>query len=152
MHLSKNDIQTSVRILKELLANTHVLSVKTQNFHWNIEDVRFHMLHAFFSEQYTSLIEEIDEIAERIRMLGEYAPGSMAASLDLAILKETKPSHDGQEMLQQLTEDHHTIICILRKSIEHAAKTQDQGTLDFLISCLQQHEKMAWMAKSHLKA
>ena len=152
MHLTKDDIHISVKVLKELLANAHVLSVKTQNFHWNVEDMRFHMLHAFFSEQYTLLIEEIDEIAERIRMLGEYAPGSMAASLDLTMLKEVTYCHDGKEMLQQLTEDNHTIIGILRKSIEHVEKTQDQGTLDFLISCLRQHEKMAWMAKSHLKA
>ncbi len=151
MHLTKNDIHISVNVLKELLANAYVLSVKIQNFHWNVEDVRFHMLHDFFSEQYSSLIEEIDKIAERIRMLGEYAPGSMAASLDIAILKEATSSHNGKEMLRQLTEDHSAIIDILRKSIELVAKTQDQGTLDFLIGCLQQHEKMAWMANSHLK-
>ena len=61
MHLTKDDIHISVKVLKELLANAHVLSVKTQNFHWNVEDMRFHMLHAFFSEQYTLLIDNIGE-------------------------------------------------------------------------------------------
>lgn len=151
MNLSKSDILFSIKILKELLANTYVLSVKTQGAHWNVEDTRFHMLHNFFSEQYSILTEKIDEIAERIRMLGEQSPSSMSAFLDLATLKETDHNSDGKKMLQQLTEDHHAIIATLRKSIELVAKTQDQGTLDFLIGCLQLHEKMAWMTGSHIK-
>jgi starvation-inducible DNA-binding protein len=152
MNLSKEDIKISVDSLSKLLADTYLLSLKTQNFHWNVEDPRFYMLHDFFAKQYEMLTEAIDEIAERIRMLGEYAPGSMAAYLELATIKEARPIHDGDVMLQQLTEDHYLLIGILRKSIELIGKTQDQGTLDFLINCLQQHEKMAWMTKSHSKA
>ena len=152
MHLDKEDIKISVDSLNELLANTYVLSVKTQNFHWNVEDPRFAMLHDFFGNHYEMLIEAIDEIAERIRMLGECAPGSMAGYLKVASVKEAGLIQDGTSMLQELAKDHRIVIGILRKSIECVTKTQDQGTLDFLIGRLQEHEKMAWMITSHCKA
>ena len=151
MDLQKKDRTIAVDALQSLLANTYVLAVKIQNFHWNVEDSRFYMLHNFFSLQYDSLIEAIDEIAERIRMLGEYVAGSMTTYLKIATIQEAKTSCDGNFMLRELTKDHQEIISMIRKSIECVSATKDQGSLDFLIVRLQEHEKMAWIAGSHCK-
>lgn len=149
--LSKDDINVGVKVLNELLANTYILSVKTQNFHWNVQDSRFYMLHDFFSDKYNELSEAVDEIAERIRMLGEHVPGAMAFYLKLGCLEEAEIIKDGDLMLRALTKDHNIIITALRTAIEQVSQTEDQGTLDFLISRLQYHEKIAWMTSSHYK-
>lgn len=149
--LSPSDIDISVKVLNSLLSNTYVLSVKVQNYHWNVKDPRFYMLHDLFSDQYKELIKAVDEIAERIRMLGKPVAASMSHYLKLCTIEEANETlQNGDLMLQSLAKDHHDMIDLLRHGIEQVGQTQDQGTLDFLIGRLQYHEKMAWMTTSHL--
>jgi len=150
MHLGLENIKDILSHLESMLANTYVIAIKTQNFHWNVRDARFHMLHDLFSQQYNQLAEAIDDIAERIRVLDGYAPASMKAYLKLANLKEiTSVIYDGNTMLQELKADHLSMIRILRAAIEKISMTKDQGTLDFMIQRLQYHEKVAWILSSH---
>lgn len=135
--------------LSKLLADTYLLYVKTQNFHWNVVDSKFYSLHKFFESQYEALSEAVDEIAERIRALGEKAPGSMKEFLDLTQLDESPSELSGSEMIQTLAEDHHLIIDWLRPEIELAAKRGDEGTADLFIQRLRFHEKTLWMLRSH---
>ncbi len=132
-----------------LLASTYVLAAKTQNFHWNVKDARFSMLHDFFGAHYSQLIEAIDEIAERIRMLGIPVVASLTSYLESSIIKEAGDISDGTMMLAILTQDHQALISLIRDFIEKVNVTKDQGTLDFLVNRLQHHEKMAWMISSH---
>lgn len=148
--LSKDDINISVKYLTELLASTYILAAKTQNFHWNVKDARFSMLHDFFGNNYNQLIEGIDEIAERIRMLEKPVNASLASYLDSSSIKEAHNISDGTVMLKELTYDHQTIISLIRNFIEKISLTKDQGTLDFLINRLQYHEKMTWIMQSHI--
>ena len=60
--------------LGRLLADSYLIYLKTQGFHWNIVGPQFEPLHRLFQEQYTELAEAIDEIAERVRALGAKAP------------------------------------------------------------------------------
>lgn len=132
-----------------LLADTYILYVKSQNFHWNVVDVRFHSLHEFFEEQYKELAEAIDVIAERIRALGKPSPGQMQQFLELSRLEES-PSHSvADEMLKTLLHDHESIIQWLRSAIELTTKMGDQGTADLYIDRLRAHEKTSWMIRSH---
>ena len=62
--------------LSRLLADTYTLYLKTHNFHWNVTGPQFNSLHLMFEGQYTELALAVDLIAERIRALGEPAPGS----------------------------------------------------------------------------
>ena len=135
--------------LSILLADTYLLYVKSQNFHWNVIDPRFHSLHEFFEEQYKELAEAVDLIAERIRALGEKAPGSMREYLELSRLEESLTTLHADEMLKGLFHDHESIIQWLRSEIDHTAKIGDQGTSDLCIERLRVHEKTAWMIKSH---
>ena len=148
--LEKSAIRQIAQELATLQADTYILLVKTQNFHWNIIDPRFMSLHLFFEGQYDELAENIDVIAERIRSLGERALGSMREYLEFTRLEESKSTLTGDEMLKALLHDHESIIQWLRSSIEQVQKLGDEGTADLFINRLRAHEKMAWMIRSHL--
>lgn len=139
-------------MLNTLLADEHILYIKTRNYHWNVRGMHFQSLHLFFETQYQQLEEMIDEIAERIRAIGHNAVASMKDYVKLARLLETNHV-DGhaQTMLSNVLEDHETLIKILRKDlVEDADKYHDMGTSDFITSLMEKHEKMAWMIRSYL--
>ncbi|MCB0620535.1 MAG: DNA starvation/stationary phase protection protein [Saprospiraceae bacterium] len=142
---------TIVKNLSRLLADEHVLYVKLRNYHWNVTGPYFQPLHAFFQEQYTEVALQIDEIAERIRSLGHFAPGAMSGYLEQARLQETGHlDGNAQAMLKQLLADHELIVRSLRVDLETAMELGDAGTSDFLTGLMEIHEKMAWMVRAHL--
>lgn len=149
--LEKSAIQQIVSELACLQADTYLLYVKSQNFHWNVMDPRFFSLHQFFEEQYRELAEAIDVIAERIRALDEKSLGSMREYLEFTRLEESKTNLSANEMLKALLHDHEAIIQNLRVGIEQITKLGDQGTADLFINRLRVHEKSAWMIRSHLR-
>ena len=150
--LSSKSRDTVIALLARLLADEHVLYVKTRNFHWNVTGLDFGSLHAFFETQYNALAETIDEIAERLRSLGGVAPGSMKEFLKLARLEEQPGGKlEAEKMLAALLTDHETVIRALREDIEAADKAGDAGTNDFLVGILESHEKTAWMLRAHLE-
>jgi len=142
-----------VKMLGQVLADETVLYIKLRNYHWNVEGIHFQQLHALFQEQYTALEVQIDDVAERIRSLGHYSPGSMGAFRELSRLKESDNlGGDGVLMLQNILADHEMIIQVLRHDLDAAMEEyHDAGTSDFLTALMEAHEKMAWMVRSHLK-
>src|ERR687892_2273625 len=90
--------------LSRLLADTYVVYLKTHSFHWNVEGPMFQTLHQMFMEQYTETWNAIDLIAERIRSLGEYAPGTYREYLELARVKETDGVPRAEDMVRLLIE------------------------------------------------
>lgn len=146
--------KTTKQIAQELgtlLADTYVLYVKSQNFHWNVVDSKFHSLHEFFEEQYEELSQAVDLIAERIRALGEKSPGSMREYLEKTRLEESGTHLTSDQMLKALLKDHESIIQWLRNEIDETDKLGDQGTSDMCVERLRVHEKSAWMIKSHFR-
>lgn len=141
-----------VEILAQLLADEHILYIKLRNYHWNVEGMFFAPLHELFEEQYKLLAKRIDDIAERIRSLGEYSPGSMEEFKGLARLGETGHLEgNATKMLQNLLADHEMVIQVLRQDLADALdKYEDAGTSDFLTGLMEEHEKMAWMIRAHL--
>lgn len=149
--LSGKSRDSVLSVLGLLLADEHVLYIKTRNFHWNVTGLDFGALHKFFEEQYTELAETIDEVAERIRMLGGVAPGSMKEFLKLARLDEQPGGKlEAEKMIAALLSDHESVIRSLREAIEIAGGAGDAGTNDFLTGLLEDHEKKAWMLRAHL--
>lgn len=145
-------VQSVAEILEATLADEMVLLVKTRNFHWNITGPDFGELHKFLDDQYTQLAEYVDEVAERIRTIGEYAPGTMAQFIKLARLKENQQSKlKAREMLAELLADHQTLIRNLREDLDSVDKHGDAGTSDYLTGLMESHEKMAWMLRSYLE-
>ena len=139
--------------LNVLLADEHVLYIKTRNAHWNVEGHDFHAQHKFFEEQYAQVEGIIDDVAERIRSLGHYAEATLQDFLKLTHLTEqTREKNDSSGFVKMLLEDHETIIIYIRENIKRYANDwHDQGTSDFITSLMEVHEKMAWMLRAQLK-
>jgi starvation-inducible DNA-binding protein len=150
--LSEEQRTGIVTSLNRLLADEHVLYIKTRNYHWNVVGPRFHSLHEFFEEIYNELAELIDDIAENVRQFGGFACGTMAEFTQLARIKEQPgriPDQNG--MLHDLLDDFESIIRSLREDIEKADEEFDApDAADFLTSILEHHNKRAWMIRSLL--
>jgi starvation-inducible DNA-binding protein len=137
--------------LKKLQADEFVLYTKTWNFHWNVTGMNFNDLHAFFLSHYEELQLFVDDVAERIRKLGDIAPGTLKEFLQLTQLSETPGKIPAdKEMIALLLHDHETIIQSLRTSIDLTQKHNDVGTNNFLTDLLEKHEKMAWMLRAYI--
>jgi starvation-inducible DNA-binding protein len=136
--------------LNRLLADTYTLYLKTHNFHWNVTGPMFNALHAMFMEQYTEMWNAIDLIAERIRSLGAFAPGSHAAFAKLASIPEADGNPDANTMIRQLVEGHEAVLRTARAIFAAAERGGDEATADLLTQRLQVHEKTAWMLRSLL--
>jgi starvation-inducible DNA-binding protein len=141
-----------VNSLRKLLADNYVLYTKALNFHWNVEGELFSQLHEFFKKLYESLQDDNDLLAERIRALGSYSPGSLQEFLTLTQLHENlgKPLPYLQ-MLQIVLDDFETVIRSVRQTIELSAQYNDWGTNNMLSDMIQKQEKNAWMIRAHLQ-
>ncbi|WP_312322103.1 DNA starvation/stationary phase protection protein [Soonwooa sp.] len=149
--LDAKQIEDNVKALSVLLADEHILYTKTRNAHWNVEGADFHAMHVFFESQYDELEEIIDEVAERIRQLGQVAPGSLKDFVQLTRLTEKKLSkNDSQSFIKALLEDQESVISYIREVVSKMDDSKDFGTEDFLVGLLEKHEKMAWMLRAHL--
>jgi starvation-inducible DNA-binding protein len=139
--------------LAKLLADEFVLYIKTRNAHWNVEGPDFQGLHLLFESQFGQLDDLIDDIAEKIRSLGHYAPGTLKGILELTHLTEHSSfGNSGKEYIKLLLEDHSSIIVFLRENIDgFAANYKDFGSSDLLTAAMALHEKMAWMLRSFLQ-
>ena len=150
--ISDKNLQAVANILNTLLADEFTLYVKTRNAHWNVTGDNFHELHKFFEEQYEQLDEIMDEVAERVRMLGHFSIGSLNDIVKNTRLTENKAEYGSQnKLIKGLLDDHETIIRAVRKDIDKVASDyKDAGTSDFLTGLMESHEKMAWMLRSYL--
>jgi starvation-inducible DNA-binding protein len=138
--------------LGKLLADSYGLYLKTHNFHWNVTGPMFQTLHLMFEAQYTEQAAAVDVIAERIRALGHFAPGSYAAFGRLSSVPDTDDVPPAEDMIRLLVEAHETVIRTARELASLAEEVNDQATLDLGTQRLQAHEKTAWMLRSLLEA
>jgi len=137
--------------LSRLLADTYTLYLKTHNYHWNVEGPMFQTLHTMFETQYTELALAVDLIAERIRALGHYAPGSYAQYAKLSSIKEETGVPTAQEMIKDLTKGNEAVSKTARELFPIVDKSSDEPTADLLTQRMQTHEKTAWMLRSLLE-
>lgn len=137
--------------LSKLLADTYTLYLKTHSFHWNVEGPMFQSLHVMFMEQYTEMWNALDVIAERIRALGSYAPGTYAELAALSSVKESKSVPKATKMIEEAVQGHEQVIKTIRIIFDSAEAAKDQTTMDVLTQRLDIHEKTAWMLRSLLK-
>jgi starvation-inducible DNA-binding protein len=138
--------------LSGILADEFVLYTKTRKAHWNIEGPDFYNKHKFFEDQYNQLAEIVDEVAERIRTLGHYAPGSLKEFLSLTHLSEdSRSNNDSAGFIAELLRDHESILIHLRENIDdYVTALHDAGSADYITGLMETHEKMAWMLRAHL--
>ena len=151
--IKQESISKVVDVLTKVLADEFVLYTKTKKAHWNVEGPDFYNKHIFFEQQYEALDEIVDNVAERIRTLGHYAPATLKEYLALTHLtEESREKNDSTGYIKELLADHESILIHLRENINNfAAELHDAGTSDYITGLLENHEKMAWMLRAHLK-
>jgi starvation-inducible DNA-binding protein len=149
--IAKKDREQIGQDLSKLLADTYSLYLKTHSFHWNITGPHFNSLHTMFETQYNKLWLAADEIAERIRTLDVFAPGSYSQFGKLTAIKEESGVPDWKDMVSQLVEGHEIAAHTARQVIKVADAAGDEGTADIVTGRLKEHEKTAWMLRSLLK-
>ena len=150
--IPEKKLESVTSLLSALLADEMTLYIKTRKFHWNVCGESFMELHKLFEGQYKQLEEYIDEIAERISKLGAKTIGTMQEFSSSATLKEAPGKYPSQKnMLQELLDDHETLIRHLRKQVEACGgKYKDAGTADFLTGMMEAHETTAWILRRYL--
>ncbi|MCY3618323.1 MAG: DNA starvation/stationary phase protection protein [Acidimicrobiaceae bacterium] len=136
--------------LSRLLADSYTLYLKTHNYHWNVVGPMFNTLHLMFEEQYTELALAVDQIAERIRALGEPAPGSYREFASLSSVSEEDDQPDANEMIRRLVAGQEAVVRTARSVFAATEQAGDEASADLLTQRMQVHEKTAWMLRSLL--
>src|ERR1700744_4830946 len=128
--ISPEHLSEISQTLSHILADEYVLYTKTRNAHWNVEGPNFHAMHVLFENQYDEIAEIVDTVAERIRILGHYAPATLKQFLELTHLTEQVwETNDSQGFIRELLNDHESIIVFIRSQINRLAeKLKDAGT------------------------
>lgn len=137
--------------LSRLLADSYTLYLKTHNYHWNVTGPMFQTLHTLFETQYTELATAVDDIAERIRALGERAPGSYRDFAKLSTVKDAESVPKAEEMIRQLAADHETVSRTAMEVFKKAGEYSDEATISLVTARLEVHQKAAWMLRAHLE-
>ena len=135
--IKEQDRKNIAEGLSRLLADTYTLYLKTHYFHWNVTGPMFNTLHLMFEGQYTELALAVDLIAERIRSLDIYAPGTYRDFVKLSSIKESESVPHAQDMIKELVAGHEA-VCRTARSVFPAAETaSDEATADYLTQRLQ---------------
>jgi starvation-inducible DNA-binding protein len=149
--INTEDRAKIVESLSTVLADAYMLYLKTHNFHWNVTGPMFSALHVMFEEQYTEQWNALDDIAERIRALGHFAPATYKRYAELSSITEEPDVLSAKDMIRQLVEGNETLIRTLRAGVKVADELDDFPTADMLTTRMEVHEKNAWMLRSFLE-
>jgi starvation-inducible DNA-binding protein len=139
-----------ITALRQVLADSYALMGQTHICHWNVVGPGFFALHNAFEEQYTELFTAVDEIAERIRALGAFAPGGLSQLADIAAMKEIGEKASASEMVKHLAALHAKLIKDAGVARDLAGDSNDKETEDMMISRIEVHQKTLWMLESYL--
>ncbi len=149
--LDENARKATAEAINGVLADTYTLYMKTHSYHWNVTGPQFRTLHDMFEEQYREMWAALDELAERVRALGFFAPTSAKTFAELASLEsaDSEPPN-AEQMVRNLLTDHETLIRRGRAALEQADDADDAASEDLLTQRIQSHEKTAWMLRAML--
>jgi starvation-inducible DNA-binding protein len=137
--------------MKKVLADTFSLYLKAHYYHWNVEGRDFYNFHVFFENLYNELWLASDAIAEHIRALNAYAPGSFRRFAELSSISGEERIIDTLDMVEQLQVDNQTTIVCLKEAYKLADAVGEVGLSNFLQDRIDQHKKHAWMLRATLK-
>lgn len=146
--ISADDREKSAKAVSQLMANTYTLYLKTHGYHWNVEGPHFQQLHIQFMDQYTEMWTAVDDLAERIRALGHYAPQSYAKMAELSTVKEETGHPDWKAMVKNLAQGHEQVAKTAREVLRVAEEVGDDATADIVAPRVTLHEKTAWMLRA----
>jgi starvation-inducible DNA-binding protein len=137
--------------LKVLLASTQAFAIKTQNFHWNVEGSKFPEYHKFFNKLYEDVSDTIDPIAEYIRILGSYTPGSLTRYAELSIIQDQTKIPRAELMFTEALQDCETMLQLVTAMFDEAANENQHGIENYMAELQDLYGKKAWFIRSILK-
>ena len=137
--------------LKVLLASTQSFAIKSQNFHWNIEGSDFPQYHQFYDTLYGDVSGTIDPIAEYIRILGHYTPGSLQRYSELTIIEDQVRIPRAELMFVETLNDIQKMVDMIVPMFDEATNEKQQGIANFLAELQDLYGKKAWFIRSILK-
>lgn len=138
-------MSTVINKLAVTLADTYALYLKTQNYHWHVKGPQFKSLHELFEMQYKELALAVDEVAERIIIMGHKAPATFDEYNQLKTIKDGDCNVDANTMVSELARDHSSLVNDLNQAIKIAQENNDEGTITLLSDRIAAHEKAHWM-------
>lgn len=144
-------METLQEMMKKVLADTFAMYLKAHNYHWNVEGSNFPQYHEFFGNLYEELHGAVDPIAEQIRALDAYAPGSFARFSELTDIEDELTVPAGVEMARRLMTDNERVLATLNIAFKLADTMDKQGLADFIAGRIDTHSKHGWMLKSITK-
>jgi starvation-inducible DNA-binding protein len=144
-------METLVEIMRKVLADTFAMYLKAHNYHWNVEGPNFPQYHDFFGKLYEELHGAVDPIAEEIRSLDAYAPGSFTRFLELTEIQDETNVPMAREMAAKLLADNQIVLNTLNMAFKLADQFDKQGLADFVAGRIDVHNKHAWMLRSIIK-
>ena len=144
-------METLIEQLKTILGTNFALYLKAHGYHWNIEGPNFPQYHDFLNGFYNDVFLQTDSIAEHLRALNSYAPGSLSRMLELADLQEATNIPDAIAMMRELAADNDRFIMHLRAGIVAADGANEPAVGNFLQDILDAHQKHGWMLRSITK-
>ena len=137
--------------LKVLLASTQAFAIKSQNFHWNIEGSDFPQYHEFYDTLYGDVSDTIDKIAEYIRILGHYTPGSLTRYAELSVIQDQIKIPRAELMFVESLQDCETMSKLAVAIFDEATNENQQGIANYMAELQDLYGKKAWFIRSILK-
>ena len=140
-----------VESLKKALASTFAFYLKAHNYHWNVEGHGFSQYHTFLGTLYTEVFDAVDDIAEHIRTLDAYVPGSFVRFQQLSSIEDELSVPSGRAMMTKLYADNLRVLADLQAAHSVAETMGKRGIVNFLEDRIDTHEKHGWMLRSFTK-
>ena len=140
-----------IEMMRKVLADAYAFQLKTNNYHWNVEGSNFPQYHEFLSNLYEEVFGATDTIAEQIRALDAYAPGSFTRFLELTDIECEVNVPNSIEMIKRLSADNDKVLATLNMTFKLANELDKQGLVDFLAGRIDIHNKHGWMLRSIAK-
>jgi starvation-inducible DNA-binding protein len=140
-----------IESLKVLLADTFAFRLKSQYYHWNVEGADFVQYHKFLGDLYEAADADVDTIAEHIRALGAYAPGSFGRFSTLTAIEDEENIPLAVEMINRLSRDNKTLHASMMTAHAAAEEQNQRGVVNFIEGLLDANEKTQWMLNSIIK-
>ena len=148
--LDPKSTEKTVDGLQKLLANLQVYYTNLRGYHWNVKGIEFFAAHEKYEEYYDDTAEKVDEVAERILMLGGVPAHNFSDYLRVSAIKETGVVSHSKEIAQAILDSLKVLIALEREVLETASEGNDEGTVALMSDYISEQEKTAWMLTAYL--
>ena len=147
--MNESGVNNVVASLQQLLADFQIYYTNLRGFHWNIKGHDFFVLHSKFEDLYNDAAEKVDEIAERILMLGGTPANKFSDYLKMSNINEVDRMSNGEKALENILETYSHLIGEERKLLSIDSQAGDEFTVALMIDYMKEQEKMVWMLTAY---